>query len=197
MTETLQHWDRILFLWLNGLHTDWLDPVMFFLTKILAWLPLYAFLIYLIFRHHKKNGWWFLLGAAIAIMISDQIMTSFMKPYFARLRPSHEPALQGLIHLVNGYKGGLYGFASGHAATTFAVATFVWLSLRKYVAWIGWIFLWACIMTYTRIYLGVHYPSDILVGAITGTFFGWLVWNGIARIDKAVAKQKRAKMPPQ
>jgi undecaprenyl-diphosphatase len=97
-----------------------------------------------------------------------------MKPFFARLRPSHEPGLQNLVHLVNGYKGGLYGFASSHAANTFGTATFVWLALKPFMRWSGLIFIWAVVMTYTRIYLGVHYPGDILVGALFGILIGWL-----------------------
>jgi undecaprenyl-diphosphatase len=97
-----------------------------------------------------------------------------MKPFFGRLRPSHEPELEGLLHLVDGYRGGLYGFASSHAANTFGVAIFIWLSLRKHYRWIGVIFIWAILMSYTRIYLGVHYPTDILVGAIIGSLCGLL-----------------------
>jgi undecaprenyl-diphosphatase len=175
--ETVHQFDRELFLFLNGLHTDRLDPVMYFLTKILAWLPLYIFLIYLIFKKFRATGWIYLVGSSLAITLADRFTSGFMKPFFARLRPSHEPSLEGLVHLVNHYKGGLYGFASGHAATTFAVATFVWLSLRNTYRYINWIFAWAVMMTYTRIYLGVHYPSDIVVGATIGFLLGVVVWK--------------------
>jgi undecaprenyl-diphosphatase len=97
-----------------------------------------------------------------------------MKPVFARFRPSQEPTLEGLVHLVNGYKGGLYGFASSHAANTFGIAFFVWLTLRAHYRWIILIFAWAAFMTYTRIYLGVHYPGDIIVGAVVGFGSGWI-----------------------
>jgi undecaprenyl-diphosphatase len=97
-----------------------------------------------------------------------------MKPFFERLRPSHDPSMQNLIHLVDDYRGGLYGFASSHAANTFGVALFVWLTLRPVYNWIFLIFLWAAVMTYTRIYLGVHYPGDIIVGALVGLVSGWV-----------------------
>lgn len=166
--------DKKLLLFLNSFHLPWLDQVMFYLTKTFIWLPLYALLIFLIFKNYKKQGWYILIGAALTVFLADEITSSIMKPYFARLRPSHEPSLQGLVHLVNGYAGGLYGFASSHAANTFGTALFVWLVLKPFYKWIGWIFLWAALMTYTRIYLGVHYPGDILVGALVGLASGWV-----------------------
>jgi undecaprenyl-diphosphatase len=166
--------DRRLLLFLNGLHTPFMDTIMYFLTEIYAWLPLYLFLIFLVAKKFKKETWWILLGAAITIVLCDQITSGFMKPFFARLRPSHEPSLEGLIHIVKGYRGGQYGFASGHAANTFGVSLFVWLTLKPYYKWIGLIFIWAALMTYTRIYLGVHYPTDILVGGTIGMGCGWI-----------------------
>ena len=158
----LLEWDEQLFLWLNGFHSPWLDPVMLLMTKTAFWMPLYVVLLYLIFTHYKKEGWLMLAGIGLAILFSDQISSTLMKPLFQRLRPSQEPALQGLIHIVNGYQGGLYGFVSSHAANTLATAFFIWLSFREIYRWTGLIFVWAAIMMYTRIYLGVHYPGDIL-----------------------------------
>ncbi|HCW09128.1 MAG TPA: phosphatase PAP2 family protein [Cytophagales bacterium] len=180
--------DKKIFLFLNGLHTPLLDPVMYFLTDTFVWVPLYAFLIYLIFKKNKISGWYFLLGAAITIVLANGI-TDLMKPFFARFRPSHEPSLQGLIHHVNGYLGGKYGFASGHAANTFGSAFFVWLTLKSFYPKIGWIFLWASLMTYTRIYLGVHYPGDILVGALVGLVCGWIGFKLAEQLTKRFAKQ--------
>ncbi|MFM8914073.1 MAG: phosphatase PAP2 family protein [Flammeovirgaceae bacterium] len=190
--ETLQQIGRELFLFLNGLHSDMLDPIMSFLTRILAWLPLYLVMIYWVIKTFKGNAWIYLVGAAVAIASADQFTSALMKPFFARLRPSHEPTLKGLVHLVNHYRGGLYGFASGHAATTFAVATFVWLSLRHAYRHMAWIFAWAVMMTYTRIYLGVHYPSDIVVGATIGCLFGTAVWKLTTTLEAKLEKRKRA-----
>ncbi len=114
-----------------------------------------------------------------------------MKPFFARLRPSQDPSVQTLLHLVDGYRGGLYGFASGHAANTMGVAFFVWLSMRSVYRWIGLIFIWAIVMTYTRIYLGVHYPGDILVGGVIGLFCGWIGYKA-----SSVLLNKFKKAPP-
>jgi undecaprenyl-diphosphatase len=175
--QTLIELDKKLLLFLNGLHHPFLDPIMFYSTKTFFWLPLYLFLIFLIFKNYKKDGWFILLGAVVTIVLADQITTSVLKPLFARFRPSQEPSLQGLVHLVNGYKGGLYGFASSHAANTFGTALFVWLVLKTFYKGVGWVFIWAVFMTYTRIYLGVHYPGDIIVGAGIGLGCGWLGYS--------------------
>jgi undecaprenyl-diphosphatase len=100
-----------------------------------------------------------------------------MKPYFERLRPSRDPEVAALLHLVNGYKGGVYGFASSHAANSFGVSMFLWLLYRNNRKWIWTLFIWAAFFTYTRIYLGVHYPGDILVGGLTGLGCAALSFN--------------------
>ena len=120
-----------------------------------------------------------------------------MKPYFARLRPSREPTLEGLIHLVEGYKGGQFGFASSHAANTFGLATFFYLAFGKTKRWVVWLFVWAAFMTYTRIYLGVHYPGDILVGSIVGVvsaFVGFKLsnWLAVLHEKRRMAKENSA-----
>jgi undecaprenyl-diphosphatase len=171
--EELLKMDTDLLLFFNSLHADWLDPVAIIVTKTEAWIPLYLFLVYLLIRNYKKEAWMPVVGIAVTILLADQITSGLMKPYFARLRPSQEPALQGLIHLVNGYKGGSFSFASSHAANTLGTATFFWLFFRSQYRWIWLLFIWAFIMTYTRLYLGVHYPTDILVGGIIGILSGW------------------------
>jgi undecaprenyl-diphosphatase len=170
--------DRDLFLLLNGLHTEWLDPVMFWLTKTWVWLPLYAFLLFQVIKNYGKQSWVPLLGIAIVLVLADRITSGVMKPHFERLRPSHEPALQGLVHLVNNYRGGKYGFVSSHAANTFGTAVFFFLLFRKKYTWVSWLFVWAAVMTYTRIYLGVHYPGDIIAGGALGALFGWTGYTG-------------------
>lgn len=174
MIDQLIEYDKELLRFLNGYHSPWLDPIMLILTETVAWLPLYIFMLYVVLKEYKKESWIILLGVAITILLADQITASMMKPYFARLRPSQEPTLDGLIHLVEGYKGGKFGFASSHAANTFGGATFFFLLFRHTKPWIAWLFAWAALMTYTRIYLGVHYPGDILAGAAVGVACGWV-----------------------
>jgi undecaprenyl-diphosphatase len=190
--SSILDWDRDLLLWLNSFHTDWLDSMMYWITRTFVWTPLYMFLIVLVIQKYKKESWIILLGAALVVIFCDQTTSTFMKPFFARLRPSQEPSLQGIIHLVNGYTGGKYGFASGHAANTFGTALFVWLTLRSYYKWIALIFIWAMLMTYTRIYLGVHYPTDILVGGAIGLFYGWLSF----KLTQWAIQKKRVRQTP-
>ncbi|MGC1244076.1 MAG: phosphatase PAP2 family protein [Chryseosolibacter sp.] len=169
--EQILELDKRLFLELNGsYHNPWLDQLMMFLSSTGAWLPLYLFLLYLIIRHFKKDTWMVLLAIAFTIVLADQITSSLMKPFFERLRPTHDPEIERLVHIVNHYRGGKYGFASSHAANTFGIATLMWLLFKNYRPWIGLLFLWALAVGFTRIYLGVHFPGDILVGDIVGFF---------------------------
>jgi len=179
MIDELIEIDKKILVFLNSFHSPILDPVMLVITQTVFWIPLYAFLIFLLFKNYKKEAVWILLGAAITILLTDQITSTIMKPYFARLRPSHDPTLQNLVHIVGNYRGGLYGFSSGHAANTMGVALFVWLNLRTIYRWIGLIFIWAIIMSYTRIYLGVHYPGDIVVGGTIGLICGWVSFKTV------------------
>jgi undecaprenyl-diphosphatase len=173
MIEQLKGWDKELLLLLNGFHTDSLDPLVMLVTRTDFWIPLYLVLLFLIFKNYNKKGWLVLAGVALTVLLADQVTSGLMKPYFQRLRPSNEPALEGVLHLVDSYRGGLYGFASSHAANTTGVALIVFLVLRNFYKWIWVIFIWAFVMSYTRIYLGVHYPGDIIVGAMIGLASGY------------------------
>lgn len=184
--------DKKILLWLNGFHSPGIDSVMILMTKTIFWLPLYLVLTYLLFKRFKVEGWLVLAAAGLSILLADQITSGFMKPFFARLRPSQEPGLVGLIHLVDGYKGGLYGFASSHAANTFAISFLIWRVFKDTSRWAALLFLWALVMSYTRIYLGVHYLGDIMVGAFVGILSGWI---GFKFFQWLKVKREKRKTP--
>lgn len=187
MIEQLKIWDEDLFLWLNSFHTDWLDVINFQLSQTYTWLPFYAILIFFIYKVEPKNSWWVIGGVALTILISDQFTSGFMKPFFERLRPCHDERWDGIIH--NYLRcGGLYGFASSHAANTFGLAAFLNLKMKGKLRFLPWLFLWAAVISYTRIYLGVHYPLDILVGALVGIAAGLISWFVIVFVRREILK---------
>jgi undecaprenyl-diphosphatase len=183
LLEKLDQIDRSVFLFLNGLNSDPLDVVMFWGTRGLVWLPLFLFLLYLTIRTFKWQTLWILLFTAILIGISDQLSV-FFKEWIARPRPTHNTGVTG-IHIVNGYTGGQFGFYSSHASTTMAVAVFLVLMMKsRFPFLLPLMLFWAVFMSYTRIYLGVHYPGDILVGILIGAAIGYtgaLVCKGFLR----------------
>lgn len=174
MTSTydlLVHTDQDLFLWLNGMHNTVMDHIMYWVTFKFTWIPLYILLIALTIRTEKRQSWTILLSVIVAVVVADKITSGIMKPYFMRLRPCHDPELNGLLHGV-GDCGGLYGFASSHASTSFALAISWYLLLKNKVRYMGWLLVWAAVYAYSRVYVGVHYPGDIVVGALIGLLTG-------------------------
>lgn len=186
--ETIKYWDEQLFLYLNGQHQDWLDPFVDTLTGKLIWIPLYAFFIYLIIKHFNKGSVWILAGIGLAILMADQTASGFMKPFFERLRPCHDPRWEGLMFNYGGC-GGMYGFVSSHAANTFALAIYLNLLFRDRLKGFGWLYIWAVVISYTRIYLGVHYPLDVVVGALVGLLSGWAGWLLAKKAKKAYLRR--------
>jgi undecaprenyl-diphosphatase len=173
MIEKLIDIDREIFIYLNSLHSPGLDQVMFTLTNTWAWIPMYLLLLYWIVKYYQSDSWIFILAIGVTILLADRITSGLMKPFFLRLRPTHDPLLNGIVHTVNGYVGGKYGFASSHAANTTGVAVFVFLVLKDMPRPIWWIFIWAAFIAYTRLYLGVHYLGDLLAGSLVGAICGW------------------------
>ncbi|HSI75760.1 MAG TPA: phosphatase PAP2 family protein [Lunatimonas sp.] len=192
MMTTLKQWDEALFHFLNAQRMDWLDPVMKTLTGTYIWIPLYAFLIYLIFKSYGMTGFWYVGFTVLLILLADKFTSGFMKPFFERLRPCHDPRWEGMINTYAG-RGGQYGFASSHAATAFEVASYMFLIFRGKIQAMGWLFLWAASISYTRIYLGVHYPSDILVGALVGIASGLITFSLVEWLRVVVEKKKTSK----
>jgi len=171
--DTLVHYDQELFLWLNGMHTSWVDTLMYWITFKFTWIPMYILLTYLTIKSEGKKSIAILATVLAAVVLADKITSGVMKPYFQRFRPCHEPDLAGLVHEVSGC-GGSFGFASSHASTSFAVAVVWFILLKNKVNNMWLILVWACVYSYSRVYVGVHYPGDILVGALIGTAVAWM-----------------------
>lgn len=182
MIDSLKEIDRNLFLFLNGNHNPFLDDIMYLISTTFIWIPLFIFFI---FYAYKKNGLKssiiILVGLLLCVLLADQISVHLFKNVFKRFRPSHNLDIGEFVHLYlkpNGevYKGGLYGFVSSHAANYFAMFTFVFLSFKQYSKWWIMLFFVASLIGYSRIYLGVHYPLDIIGGGILGVIIGFLVF---------------------
>lgn len=187
MLTYLQEIDTQLFLYLNSLHVEWLDQLMALLTGRWIWIPFYIALSMMIyFRVGFQKMLIALVLIGLAIVVTDQICASVIRPYVARLRPANiDSPISDMVHIVNGYRGGQYGFPSCHASNTFCLAAFMSLLLKR--KWITAMMIsWALFQCYTRIYLGLHYPGDILAGAIVGSLIGssfYLIY--ITAINKA------------
>ena len=199
--DYLIHIDQQWLLAINGWHSEWADILMWYISKSTTWLPLYALLVGLIVyrfgilspslcREGRRGSSLLrvliiLAGFAVAVGVSDFVSSGIIKPWVCRLRPTREPELAGLIHLVNGYTGGLYGFVSSHAANTMACALLFALLYRNKYATVG-LMLWVALNCYSRMYLGVHYPADIIGGLAIGALMATLTYGMVRRLVERV-----------
>ncbi len=165
--------DKQLLLTLNGSDSLFWDSIWWDVSQTSTWTLMFVCLFWLVLR---RDDWrftvGFLLGFALCILFADQLSSGLIKPLVHRFRPTHDPEIGTMIDTVRGYRGGRYGFVSSHAANTFSVVTFLCLVVRRRLLWLT-AFSWAALVCYSRIYLGVHYPGDILCGALLGVMVGW------------------------
>lgn len=181
--------DQELLLQMNNGHTLFWDGFMWVCTSTVIWIPVGIMLLYVLFKNNKPaEALTLVVLTALVIAAADQFASSFCKPYFMRYRPAQDPHLMYLVEIVNGYRGGAYGFISSHAANTFGVAVFISLLIRNWQLAVT-LFSWALLNSYSRIYLGVHYPGDILFGALAGTVFAILIYYLYIYLQKNVFKK--------
>lgn len=185
----LQQIDESILFFINGLHSQYFDAFFWCGTNGLTYIPLYLVTLWLLYKQFGKKIWIPILFIILTIVLTDQT-TNLIKGAVQRLRPTRDPAVAPFIHIVNGYRGGFYSFPSGHACNIFGLAVFLYRIVRPKLWWFTIaLFTWAGIMAYSRMYLGVHYPSDILVGAILGVSFGlltsWLARKAINKVQHA------------
>lgn len=184
MVEQLEKLDQQLFLFLNSINSPLWDPIMSALTGKLIWVPLYIAILFFMAMKYKRKFYIIVLFIILATILADQ-SSVFIKNLVQRPRPCHEPELEGLVHIFNNYCGGIYGFVSSHASNSFDVAmiSLLFISKRWYTILI---IIWALIVSYTRIYLGVHYPGDVLFGSLLGIMIGWSVYRLYVITDEKI-----------
>ena len=183
LIRSLDQVDQKIFLFLNSLHCPFMDNIMWQISGRFLWVPLYLAIIYFFIRERKRNVWVTLIAIAVMILLSDQL-ANLVKDTVQRFRPSHNPLITGLVNIVKDYRGGDYGFVSNHAANSFAAAAFVSMFFARRWITIA-MFSWAALVSYSRIYLGVHYPFDILGGA----FLGYLIGIMMFRVERLVQQK--------
>ena len=171
--ETLLELDKNLFIFLNSLGSERFDGFWLFITKQFNWIPIFLIILYLVFKHLGwKHALLIILVMALLIALTDQT-TNLFKNYFQRLRPVNNTDLDNVIHFV--HKRSSFSFISGHASNSMAAAFFLYKVLKPYLKYMGFIFLWPLVFAYSRIYLGLHYPGDILAGYTWGILMALLM----------------------
>ncbi len=176
--EQLLEWDKQLFIYLNNQGVDSWDPFWIEVSEVAIWFPLYALLLYLLYRKLSRRGFFMaVLCLVLNVISTDQGSVKLFKEQFQRLRPCHQEDIKGQMRLVKEGCGGQYGFVSSHASNTFGLAVLAGLILMPFYRYIlHLLLLWAAIIGYSRIYLGVHFPGDVIGGAILGSVLGYLYY---------------------
>lgn len=172
MLDELIKLDQQILLFFNQHHSLYWDQVMWVYTGKFIWIPLILSFVWVYFRQNWKDAFWVILIMALVVTVCDQFASTICKPYFARFRPAQDPDFSQFVTIVNGYRGGRFGFISSHAANAAGMVTFTALLFRNRL-YTSTAVIWALLTCYSRMYLGVHYPGDILAGSIWGILSGW------------------------
>ncbi len=176
MFDRLLEFDRSITLALNGSDSIVMDKLMMIVTSTIVWIPMGLFLLYIIYKYKGLKTTILVFGGImLCVFFADMVAAGIFKPLVGRLRPSNEPMLIDKIDLVNNYRGGWYGFFSCHAANTMSVAVFLSLLLHRWSISLLLV-LWSLLNCWSRLYLGVHYMGDILVGLMWGAIVGWSIY---------------------
>ena len=175
MLDYLNDIDTDALLAVNALHDAFQDALWWMVSAKWASALMVLALVWILLHQNRRHALLVLAMLALAILLADQVSSGLIKHLVERLRPTHDPSLGDAVHIVNGYRGGMYGFVSSHAANSFAVAMLLTLVIRHRLVACS-LFMWALLQCYSRVYLGVHYPGDILGGIVVGLLAGWLVW---------------------
>jgi len=169
-------WDRTVLRYINA---RWQNPFFDWLFPIIRngdiWIPLYLFLVLFVLINYKKTGWWWLLAAACTPVLTDLISSHLIKEHIYRLRPCNDPSLASWLRVYPGiYRPESSSFTSSHAANHFGMAVFLFLTLKNKIGKVAWLFfIWAAAICYAQMYVGVHYPFDIICGALVGSLVGY------------------------
>lgn len=176
MIDYLMDIDTEALLAVNGMYSSFQDALWWMVSAKWSSALLVLSLLWILIHKNRRHALLVLAMVALAVLLADQVSSGLIKHLVERLRPTHDPSLENAVHIVNGYRGGMYGFVSSHAANFFAIATLVSFIMRHRLVVMA-LYGWGLAQCYSRMYLGVHYPGDILGGIIVGVLAGWLVWR--------------------